>query len=136
MSGTARTRKPAKPTPWMKERTLHLYVAQLLKLKGVPYLMVIPPMNEGKRSPRTGAFMKRMGMYVGAADFMLWIPSDPCGPGFPRPAALELKTAVGRQSPEQKGFEVHCRVIGIPYALARTPEQAAAFLLSVGAISA
>lgn len=111
----------------MTERDLHGYVADLIRLCRVPGLIAYHVANEGQRAPRTGAFLKRMLMVPGVADFALVLPGG-------RAAFLEIKTAKGRQSPEQRAFEVACRENGTPYRIARSPEEAMRALHELGAI--
>ena len=61
--------------------------------------------NAGHRSLRMGARMKAEGLQAGAADLLVMLPGG-------RAAWLELKTATGRQSLAQKGFEAKCRRLG------------------------
>jgi hypothetical protein len=65
--------------------------------------------------------MKAEGLQAGAADLCVMLPGG-------RVAWLELKTAVGRQSIAQKGFEAKCRRLDHPYAVARTLDEAIAAL--------
>ena len=69
-------------------------VADFLRLRGVAFCH-IP--NEGKRSPRVGALLKKQGLQKGFPDFMIYEPRG----GF-HGLALELKTPTGTVSKEQK----------------------------------
>lgn len=109
------------------ERDLHGYTADLIRICGVPGLIAYHVPNEGQRAARTGAFLKRMMMVPGVADFALVLPGG-------RAAFLEIKTAKGRQSPEQRAFEAACRENGTPYRIARSPEEAMRALHELGAI--
>lgn len=109
------------------ERDLHGYVADLIRICGVPGLIAYHVPNEGQRAARTGAFLKRMMMVPGVADFALVLPGG-------RAAFVEIKTAKGRQSPEQRAFEAACRANGAPYHVVRSPEEAKRALLGMGAI--
>ena len=55
--------------------------------------------NEGKRSPRVGAKLKRMGMRPGASDYVLFVPR-----GEHHGLLIELKTAGGRVQGNQVEF--------------------------------
>lgn len=83
--------------------------------------------NGEYRSKRTGARLKAMGVLPGVPDLTVIVGSAI--------HFLELKTATGRQTPEQKAFQLRCEVAGIPYAIARTPEEAAATLYGWKAIT-
>lgn len=113
----------------MTERALHLFVANTLRLYGVPNLIAFHPANEGKRSKFTGQFLKTMGMLPGVADFAITLPGG-------KQAYLELKTPKGRTEPSQLAFEALCKRNGTPYVIARTPEEATAVLYEWGALIA
>lgn len=55
--------------------------------------------NEGKRSERYGALMKSLGMRKGASDLFIAVPRHGYGGAW-----IELKSADGTLSPEQKDF--------------------------------
>lgn len=109
------------------EEGLQGYVADRLRWDGVPGLIWYHPANEGKRSPRTGARLKRLGMRPGVADMAIVLPGG-------RACFLELKSAEGDVSDEQIQFRADCERNGAPYGIARTPEQADAILRQWGAI--
>jgi hypothetical protein len=111
----------------MSEKELQGFVADLIRLNGVDKLIALHIANEGQRAPRTGAFLKRQGMLPGAADWSITLPGG-------KQHWLELKAAKGRLSPTQKDFQVSCIRNGSPYAVARTPEEAATILMGWGAI--
>lgn len=81
--------------------------------------------NEGKRTPAEAERLKAIGMLPGAADLHICIDG--------RCHWLELKSEKGRQTEEQKAFELRCEMAGAPYALARSFEEARAILISWGA---
>jgi hypothetical protein len=114
--------------PVFKEAALQGFVVDLLRLAGARDLIWYHPVNEGRRAPRTGAFLKRMGMVAGVPDLAFVLPGG-------RAAFLELKTPTGVVSPEQLAFRARCAAAGVPYAIARTPEEAQAILADWGAIS-
>ena len=109
------------------EEHLHVYVADLLRLKARPSVIHYHPPNGEFRSKRTGARLKRMGVRAGVADFALILP---CGMA----AFLELKSAKGVPSDAQRAFRADCERNGTPYAIARTPNEAYHILLAWGAI--
>lgn len=110
----------------MTERQLHLYVADLLRLRGRPQVLWLHVPNESPRSPRYGALLVRMGMLAGAADFLVVIEG--------RAHWLELKAGKGRQSLEQMAFAEAAVAAGAVYAVVRTPEEARAILARWGAL--
>lgn len=111
-----------------KEAALQAYVVDALRFFGVPGLIYYHPVNEGRRAIRTGAFLKRLGMVAGVADLALVLPGG-------KAAFLELKTIKGRTSPEQRAFRDRCEAAGVPYAIARSPEEATSILRNWGALS-
>ncbi len=82
----------------MTEEELQIQVAQWLNMWGVLW-MHCP--NEGKRSRRLGAKLKRMGLSPGVPDVLIfeaWQDGDFSGHGI----AIELKTAKGRLTTQQE----------------------------------
>lgn len=77
--------------------------------------------NEGKRSPRGGARLKRLGLHPGAADLVVRLPAK-------RSLFIECKTEIGRLSPEQKQFRTECEEQGHEYIVARDLETVIAYL--------
>ncbi len=60
----------------MKERELHLFTADLLRRAVRPGVLSLHIANEGARSPRTGAYLKRMGRLSPAQDAFRWDSFD------------------------------------------------------------
>jgi hypothetical protein len=83
--------------------------------------------NAAKRSYRLGARMKAEGLTAGVADLCVMLPGG-------RAAWLEMKTAKGRQSIEQKGFAARCLRLGHPYAVAKSFDEAVKVLRLWGAL--
>jgi hypothetical protein len=110
----------------MTERQLHGFTADLLRLLAAEHVLWLHIANEGVRSPRTGAFLKRMGMLAGAADFLIVVRGQA--------HFLELKTAKGRQSLAQLSFQTCARQAGSSYAVCRTPQAVRSTLELWGAI--
>lgn len=83
--------------------------------------------NAGKRSMHTARRMKDEGLLAGVADLQVMLPDG-------RSAWLELKKSNGRQSMAQKIFQDICERLDHPYCLAKSFEQAEAFLKETGAL--
>jgi hypothetical protein len=114
------------------ERQIHLGVVQLLNFNAVPGLVWTHVANERRTTPREGAFLKRMGLRAGWADFTLLIP---CRSNLhPRTAFLELKRPGGRLSVAQEQFRDDVTAIGCLWALAYSSDQAAGYLKEWGAL--
>jgi len=109
------------------EDALQKAVVQHLRLCGVPGLLFFAPANEGKRSPRSGARLKAMGMLPGVADLVVMVPGGV-------PFFLELKSPKGVLSPEQKAFRTVCRAAGCEYSMARSLNAALDILRVWGAL--
>lgn len=103
------------PRP-LKEWQLHGYVADLLRFRAKAGVLWFHVPNEGLRSPRTGAFLKRLGMLPGVSDFIVIVKG--------KAHFLEMKTAKGRQSAEQRDFETQAVGAECLYMIARSPEAA------------
>jgi hypothetical protein len=110
-----------------REHELQRFVVETLRLYGVPNLIYFHPANEGKRSERTGNFLKRMGMLSGVADIVVILPGAAA-------KFLELKVPGSQTSMAQIAFAAACGANGCDYALARSPEEAAAILHEWGAL--
>lgn len=118
------TKKHARP-----EDALQMALVEHLRFRVAPGVVWHSTPNEGVRSPREGARLKRMGLRPGAGDLLFVLP--PAG----RAAYLELKAGTaGRQSQEQKDFEADVNAAGARYALARTLDEALGVLKGWGAI--
>lgn len=75
--------------------------------------------NEGKRSDRQGAVLKRMGMQPGYPDLDIIHGA--------RTLHVEFKTKTGRQSPAQKLMQSRLEEQGRKYVVVRTYEDFVAF---------
>ena len=111
------------PLPSLKESDIQIQVADWLRLyeSARDFIFFACP-NEAMGEARTGAGLgrmarlKRMGLRHGVADIVIvWH-------GLAH--FLELKTAIGKQSPAQVEFMENCDRLGIPYAVARSFEEA------------
>ncbi len=110
-----------------KEHQVQTAVIQLLRFQGVPGLFWFHPANEGRRAPRTGAFLKKMGMLAGVSDLVIVRPGG-------RVCFLELKSPTGETQPNQITFGEVCEANGAPYAVAHSSEEAATILHQWGAL--
>ena len=115
------------------ERQIHLGVAQLLMLTAAPGVVWTHVANERRATPREGAFLKRMGVRPGWADFTLLLPPSLSWYG-PQVAFLELKRPGGRLSVAQEAFRDDVMAIGCLWALAYSTDQAAGYLKEWGVL--
>lgn len=86
-----------------------------------PYLanLMFHPRNEGNGNRRQGAIAKAEGVVPGVADIMLSLPSvAPDGFTY-HSLAIEMKTPQGRQSREQRTFELFLTAAGSDYHVVR-----------------
>lgn len=109
------------------EEQIHVAVADLLRLQAKRGVIWAHIPNGGRMSVRTGARLKRMGVLPGIADFLLVFPPGVCG-------FLEIKAPKGVQSDAQKAFEALCSELSVPYAIARSSQQAEGILREWGAL--
>ena len=75
------------------------------------------------RNKVTGARLKAEGMRAGMADMGFLLPDG-------RAAFIEFKTPTGRLSAEQRAFQSQCQLMGVPYAVCRSSDEAIAALSS------
>jgi len=111
----------------VSEHNLQAMVLDYLKIAGKPHVRAVAIPNAGRRSYMMGARMKREGLVAGAADLLICLPGGRVG-------WLEMKTIKGRQSLEQKSFQLWCLEIGHPYAVARSFDEATKILRLWGAL--
>jgi hypothetical protein len=105
--------------PALKESDIQIQVADWLRLyeSARDFIFMSIP-NEGKDRGNVARLMKllRMGLRPGASDTILFQRG--------RAYCLEVKTEDGVQSDDQKAFEADCARVGVPYAIARSFEEA------------
>lgn len=121
------------PRP-ISERHIHLAVADALRFFAAPGVVYWHTANERRCTPAEGAFLKRIGVRAGVADFIIIIPeclSTAFGPAI---CFLELKTTKGRLSPEQKLFRDDVETAGCKYAMPRSVDEALTQLQEWGAL--
>lgn len=92
------------------EAALQKAVAGWLLIAGVPGMIWFHVPNEGQRTPRTGAFLKSLGMRPGVADLVIIMPGG-------KAYFLELKAKGQKQTPEQIAFAADCGICGCHYAM-------------------
>lgn len=118
-----RGRKP----PLAKERATHIAVADALRAACAPaWIWSHIPSGE-LRTEETGALLKRMGLKPGLPDFLL---IDPDGKHY----WLELKRGKAPLTVAQTEFGVAMMERGVPYAVARSFNEAIAQLRDWGAL--
>jgi hypothetical protein len=76
--------------------------------EGLPYLLLSIPNDNQK-------FLKGTGLLKGASDLIMVVEKNVFW--------IEMKTPTGRQSPEQKNFELSVNVLGFDYLLFRSLEE-------------
>jgi hypothetical protein len=130
------------------ERQIHLGIVQLLRLNAAPGVVWFHTANERRTTPREGAFLKRMGVLAGVADFSILIPrlvhtgytgnylhgglGISVAPA--QPAFLEIKRPGGRLSVAQEQFRDSVVAIGCLWDIAFSTDRAAEILMKWGAI--
>jgi hypothetical protein len=109
------------------EHSIQMQILRYLYYHAAPNVFAVAIPNAGKRSGRMGARMKDEGLTPGAADLCILLPAGRC-------AWMETKTAKGRQSDNQKGFEARCQRLGHPYRVVRTLQEAIVYMQTVQAL--
>lgn len=104
------------------EQDLQIAVAKALGYLLLPpaWFTAIPAGGGGKMR---GAILKGMGYFPGTADLLLTWPVESevwNKLKFPAIGWCELKSATGRQSPEQIAFQARVEAVGHRYALCRS----------------
>lgn len=110
-----------------KELKIHIAVADFLRRAAHHNLIWYHPANEGARSVAAGAKLKAMGMLPGVADFAFVLPGG-------KAAFLEIKAEDGKLSPDQVSFQILCTRVSVPFAIARSLDEAKLILLGWGAL--
>lgn len=103
-----------------EEHNIQVGIVQYLRLRGFE-VFAIP--NGGRRDAVTGAKLKAEGVTAGAADLIILLPIG-------NTLFVEVKTAKGRQSPEQKAFQERVESLGFNYMIWRSVEDAEKFINS------
>lgn len=109
--------------PRHSEALFHYQVANYLRFAiREPWFWTTFPAGGGGKA--RGAQLKRAGLMAGMPDILV------VGPG--KLVGLELKTAVGRQSPDQKAVAARFERCGWPYLLARNLDEVEVLLGASG----
>lgn len=111
----------------VSEEAIQRAVIQHLKLMATPGVVYFHCPNGEARSKATGARLKAMGVRRGVADLCIVLPSG-------RSAFLELKSAKGRQSDDQKVFAADVSKTDALYAIASSIDEALQILTDWGAL--
>lgn len=102
------------------EAALQVAVMQYLALALPNTAVAFHPANEGRRSARAGADLKRQGLLPGLPDvFVLWRGSV---------YAIELKAGKGRVSAQQTATHKRLVAAGCPVSVCRSIDDVEAFL--------
>lgn len=109
------------------EESIQRAAIQLLMLCAHPKTVFYHVPNGEARSKVTGARLKAMGVLPGVGDISLVLPDG-------RAAFVEIKTSIGRQSPEQKEFQRRVVNAGGLYAVCRSCDDVRSTLGSWGAL--
>ena len=118
-------RRIAKPRlPALSEHQLQIQVASHLKVVLPPYVIWFHVPNGEYRTKSTGCKLKAYGVLPGVADLLLFHDSGVL--------AIELKSATGRQSPEQVAFGDALTALGGMYIVCRSVDQVNAALALAG----
>ena len=112
---TAKSRRKASP-----EDQIHRAILDYFRWALPHGWIVFHPANGGKRDKVTAAKLKGLGVVAGIPDLMIVGPECFL-------AVIEVKTATGRLSLEQAKMKDKFMDLGVPYAIARSIDDAKAF---------
>lgn len=99
------------------ELSLHVTVWETIQRLKPTNAIPFHPANGLLRHKRVAEMLQLMGVVPGVSDFIILLRGG-------RVACLELKTTSGRLSAGQIEFRATCLLLGIPYEIARTLEEA------------
>ncbi len=114
-----------------KESDLQIRCIKWFRYQYPPFAMLMHhPKNEGHGNRRQGAIAKAEGVTPGVADIILHVPSyincqaeDITHIRFYTSLAIEMKTATGRQSPEQRQWQRLFEASGGRYVIIRSYDE-------------
>lgn len=89
------------------------------ELKGL--LFAVP--NGGARNKATAGKLKAEGVVAGVADLILLVPRIKDYKPIIHALCIEMKTAKGRQSPDQKGWQARVEDFGYKYAVCHSLDE-------------
>lgn len=115
------------PRP-ISEMRVHCAIVTFLTVRAAPELIWYHCPSGELRSPIVGAKLKRMGVRRGVPDLCFTLPDG-------RSAYMEVKAPKnGSLSWEQKVFQAQCEVIGAPYVVVKSLDEAERVLEAWGAL--
>ena len=99
------------------EHDIQTDIIQYLRLNRI-FVFSVP--NGGLRNLKTAAFLKKEGATAGVSDLIVLLRGEAI--------FVEVKTAKGRQTPEQKKFQEAVELLGFRYLLWRSLDDAIKFV--------
>ena len=109
------------------EHLIQVRLVNELKAKAAPGVFWFAIPNQSNRGAVSGQKMKDEGVVSGVADLCVMLPQG-------RVAWLEMKKPGGRLSDTQKQFRDQCNLLGHPWAVAYSVQEALIYLRSWGAL--
>lgn len=109
------------------ELQIHTAIVEMLSLKADRRLIYFHAANGEYRHPRVGAKLTRMGVVKGVPDLCFVLLNGSA-------AFMEIKGPRGSLSVEQTVFAGRCDVLGALYVVARSVDEAEAYLRSWGCL--
>lgn len=109
------------------EHLIQVRLMNELEAKAAPGVYVFAVPNQGNRSKNNAMKMRAEGLRAGVADLVVMMPGG-------RTAFLEMKKDGGRLSPPQKAFRAVCTLLGHPWAVAYSVDEALVYLRAWGAL--
>ena len=102
------------------EHDIQTDIIQYLRLNRI-FVFSVP--NGGLRNLKTAAFLKKEGATAGVSDLIVLLRGEV--------VFVEVKTAKGRQTPEQKKFQEAVELLGFRYLLWRSLDDAIKFVREI-----
>ena len=122
------TAKGRDPRP-ISEDAIQTAIIELLSYTAHPSLIWYHCPNGAMVKDTARIYFSRLGVRPGIADLCFVLPDRSA-------AFMEVKTAKGRQSLEQREFQAQCEALGVPYAVVRSSLEAELVLKKWGALRA
>lgn len=114
------------PRPILED-AIQASIVEFLCIAAHPKLLWWHTPNGAMVKDSARIYFARLGVIPGVPDLCFVLPDRTA-------AFMEVKSATGRQSPEQKAFQARCEAIGTPYVVVRSSYEAEAVLASWGAL--